>query len=97
MQVQPFDGRHHSSSCLQSNLLQLAPKIIGITERRDFTSEKAKKLLLFCQPSEIDDESENISAGTHIYCLLYCISRVLLVLPVTHYLAMHPTTVFFSD
>jgi hypothetical protein len=70
----------------------VSPKIIGITERRDFTSEKAKKLLLFCQPSEIDDDSENISAGTHIYCLLYCISFTS-----NHYLAMHPTTVFFSD
>jgi hypothetical protein len=61
-----------AADCLQSNLLQLAPKIIGITEKRNLTSEKAKKLLLLCQPSEIDDESEGISAGTHIlFTLLY--------------------------
>jgi hypothetical protein len=47
-----------AADCLQSNLLQLAPKIIGITEKRNLTSEKAKKLLLLCQPSEIDDDNQ---------------------------------------
>lgn len=55
-----------AADCLQSNLLQLAPKIIQIAEKKKLT-EEAKKLLLLCKPSE-DDEDETgdmVSAGTY--------------------------------
>lgn len=55
-----------AADCLQSNLLQLAPKVIGIAEKKKLT-EETKKLLLLCKPSEDgeDEAGDMLSAGTY--------------------------------
>ena len=50
-----------AADSLEGNLLELAPKIIKVAEKRKLASEGAKKLLQLCQ-SDGNDENE-LNAG----------------------------------
>ena len=53
-----------AADSLQINLLQLAPKIIKIAEKRHLASEEAKNLLNLLKPDEMDDDDAgDISEG----------------------------------
>ena len=53
-----------AADSLQINLLQLAPKIIKIAEKRQLASEEAKNLLHLLKPDEVDnDDTGDISEG----------------------------------
>ena len=53
-----------AADSLQINLLQLAPKIIKIAEKRHLAPEEAKNLLNLLKPDEMDDDDAgDISEG----------------------------------
>ena len=53
-----------AADSLQINLLQLAPKIIKIAEKRQLASEEAKNLLHLLKPDEVyNDDTGDISEG----------------------------------
>jgi hypothetical protein len=48
---------------LQSNLLQLAPKLVKVAEKRKFKSEEAKSILNLLNISELEDGDIEHNAG----------------------------------
>jgi hypothetical protein len=59
-----------AADCLQSNLLQLAPKIIAVAEKRNLALEEAKNLLHLCKATATDDDNDDsgdMSAGTNFF------------------------------
>ena len=52
-----------ASSTMQTNLLEMAPKIISIAERRDLKTEEAKKLISLSKPTPSDMEEGELSEG----------------------------------
>ena len=53
----------NAADCIKQNLLELAPKIISVAEKRKLTAKDALELLEICHPSDDDDVDENITDG----------------------------------
>lgn len=54
-------GDENAAGCVEGNLLELAPKVIKVAEKRKLQNDNARKLLQLCQPPK-EDENE-LTAG----------------------------------
>ena len=68
-----------SKEYVSGNLLDLAPKIIKVAEKRSLSSPEAIKLLALCSQSGDNEYDQELSAGnkkTYLVWLQLCYTKV---------------------